>query len=627
MCGIVGFTGDSTLAQLKPMVEALSHRGPDASGYFENRLIHLGHRRLSIIDLEHGQQPMFNEDESVVVIFNGEIYNFSELRQELLSKGHSFKTKTDTEVIVHLYEEEGIHFAKRLNGMYAIALWDSALQRLLLYRDPVGIKPLHYTWVGRQLLFSSEIKAFLRHPQFRAQLHRRSAHFLLNVRFIPGQETLFEGVFSLAPGHVLQWTAQAHSLHSFWNWLPRPTQSKVDPQELPERLSQAVRRQLVADVNVGCYLSAGLDSNSLAVLASRQYSGLKTFTLGFGEASDENRDATRSAQFFGTQHFNRYLNSEPLKNFARVIWHVEQPKVNALQGDAVHNFAAQHTKVVLSGLGGDELFAGYDIISHFAKIRDVKRWSRWVHDPLSWAAKGLIPWGEHLLGLPFENTGRALEILSCIDRPQAVYSLLRNGWDDRKARFESMYFPEAATDLIKICSEHFAPDFSSSDLNLGELLDLEFREKMVNDFLLNDDRTSMAHGLECRVPFLDLDFLQWTRKISMEQLFNCGTKKAFLREGMASHLPSWVLNKPKWGFTFNPYEQFCKDLKPFAQKVLTPNRLARLGLVKPEFIQKILQHRPSPALRWHYFLLWMAVGLVIWQEIFEDGVSWEQWEP
>lgn len=602
------------------MLREIEHRGPDAEGVFTSDQISLGNRRLSIIGLDDGNQPIYNESGDVVVVYNGEIYDFPELRANLQAKGHRFRTHTDTEVLVHLYEEFGDDLASHLNGMFAFALWDGRRRRLLLARDQVGIKPLCYWWDGRTLVFGSEIKSILQHPEVTAERDAESTHLLLNLRFVPGPRTLFKNIYKLPPGHRMIFENGRLRVERYWQWDTTPDDS-LDmaqcAQEFDTRLQDAVGRQLVADVPVGAFLSGGLDSSAIvASVAALGGPPLKTFSLGFGEPTDELGDAAIVARAFHTEHTEAVLSPNPLAEFPRVIRHVEEPKVNAIQGYWVSRLAAQHVKVALSGLGGDELYAGYDIYRYLRTVDRLRAvCPSWLsRQTAAWALKA-GRWGDQVFGLAFENFRRGVELAANLNQPAMCYSVLRNGWDFRQAALRKVYCGEMRRGLRIRTLDVLSPYFTKQPTAAAGAGWAEWNLKMVDDFLHNEDRVSMANSLEVRVPFLDRQLVQHVLKIPPSMRFHAGNK-AIMKRALQGRLPGPLQRKRKQGFTFNPYLQFKKDLRSVAHNVLTPDNVKRQGIFNPRFLNAVMNHRPSPQLRWHYFMLWMAIGLHYWDEIF-----------
>ncbi len=626
MCGICGFIGFKDEVLLYGMTDILKHRGPDDTGDYQDAAISLGHCRLSIIDLATGQQPIHNEDKSLWVVYNGEIYNFPELKKDLVSKGHKFYTASDTEVLVHLYEEYGDALAAKLNGIFAFALWDKKRQRLLLVRDQMGVKPLYYYYDNNILLFSSEIKALLLAPQIKRKLDFQALHYFLNLRFLPGEDTLFSGIKKLPPATILSFQNQMISLQKYWRLTPQiqGKRSLEDYQAgIVDHLRQAIKRQLISDVPLGVYLSGGMDSSSIVSLMSQVSSEpINTFSMAFGEPTDELSDAQLIARRFNTQHHEISIEADPLKYLPQVIWHAEEPKVNLLQGFLISRFASQHVKVVQGGLGVDELFAGYTsnqfiypsqalhhLMPQFITRQVLARLSSLVFSLQD--KSGL---------LRFDEYRRGLQMLLSLGDKARYYLILRNVWDYEAANYKHIYANSSPG--VNQVKELYAPYFADASANfLDQVLLAEFHTKLVDDFLLNEDRMSMANSLEVRVPFLDLDLVEYAFNIPSNLKIKGNHPKHIFKQAMAAHLPTATINKKKWGFAINPYFQFKKDLKYTTERILTPRRVRERGLFNYAYIKQILDYPPHPRMRWHYMLLWMLVGFEIWQQMFIEGTS------
>ena len=392
MCGIAGiFERDTDNTQLmSEMLATIEHRGPDDQSIYTYQDFTLGHRRLSIIDVSTcGNQPIFNEDKSICVIFNGEIYNYEEIREELKSKGHVFYTATDTEVLVHLYEEYGTGFFNKLNGIFAFALLDQNNNRLILARDHFGTKPLHYFLKDGVLVFGSEQKSIILHPKYERKLNLKALHIHLNLRYTQGNETLFEGIKRLPPAHFAVFENGLFTVKRYWQLavnIDRSITENEAKEKMNELIKQAVKRQLVSDVPVGVYLSGGLDSSTIVQkMHELGVPDINTFTLGFNEPTDEFPDAQQIADHFHTHHHTLSLSMNPMQQMPKVIWHAEEPKINLLQGFNMSAFVHPTVKVILGGLGGDELFAGYDIHKF---IYPFKNWHhhtpQWLQRMLRW---------------------------------------------------------------------------------------------------------------------------------------------------------------------------------------------------------------------------------------------------
>jgi asparagine synthase (glutamine-hydrolysing) len=627
MCGIAGYIGKAADRQLAGrMAASLAHRGPDDSGVHLDRDLVLAHTRLSIIDLATGDQPMANEDGSLRVVYNGEIYNYRELTARLRAHGHRFATTSDTEVLLHGYEQWGPELLTRLNGIFAFALWDRPRRRLLLARDHFGVKPLHYRLDGSVLWFASEAKAILQDPAVPREADLQALHYFLNLRYVPGERTLFEGVRKLPPGHRLIHQDGRARVERYYHFQPpeRPLPGGEEDfaEGIRHHLDQAVRRQLVSDVPLGAFLSGGLDSSSLVALMGRHSpEPVRTFSLGFNEPTDELDDARGVAEHFGADHHEMRLSPRPLRDYPLVIWAVEEPKENILQGYLLSAFARRSVKVVLSGLGGDELFAGYLLHRFLHPSQRLHRWtppwlSRWLLRPLSSAAFRLgSAWGRPA----WDEYRRGAQLLLAVGDPSRYYQILRNAWDFDAGAWRRLYGPAWREREIRPVSEVLDPFFPERSRLLGRSLWAEMNTKLVDDFLKNEDANSMAHGLEARVPMLDKDLVEYAFSIPPEMHIRGNETKHLLKKAVRPLLPEWVLRKKKWGFSFNPYHQFQKDLKPAAEAVLTRERVEARGWFNHAYLRRILDHPPHPRLRWHYFFLWQAMGLELWARMFLDG--------
>ena len=604
------------------MMESISHRGPDTRGSFVDDEVSLGICRLSIIDLVTGDQPITNEDGSVIVVYNGEIYNFQELRDELGKKGHVFSTQSDTEVIPHLYEELGESFPTRLKGMFAIALWDKEKGKLLLVRDHVGIKPLHYHLTPKNdLVFGSEVKSILQWHRYEPALDLQGLHYMLNLRYVPGNHTLFKGIKRLPPGHLLIWQHRRVKIRKYYSFdfsIDRSRSEEEWLESLHETLLRAMNQHLVSDVPLGVYLSGGLDSSTIvAYLRLLGTEEVHTFTLGFNEKTDENKDAAFVADTFGTRHRETRVSLEPLQALPEIVYYMEEPKVNQLQGYLLSRFTRQHVKVILSGLGGDELFGGY-ITNRFIQV------GRWINPlmkelrvPVDSFSRGLARLDALIGDLRFNEYRRGLQMGLNAGAPEQFYLILRNAWDFSPQGFRDVYGEAVNPATLEETAQFFRPYFQVKGMNFLEAcLMAEFSTKLVDDFLVNEDRTSMANSLESRVPYLDRDLVELCLRMPGHLKVRLFKLKYLFRRLLADKLPEKTLKKKKWGFAFNPYEQYLKDLRGTALRILTEKRIAELGLFNYNFIHKILLTKPSPRLRWHYFYLWLLIGFDIWHRLF-----------
>ncbi|TSA16730.1 asparagine synthase (glutamine-hydrolyzing) [bacterium] len=624
MCGIAGYVGrvnDTKL--LERMSHALAHRGPDDEGFYRSEKVALVNRRLSIIDLGGGHQPKTNETETIWAVFNGEIYNFLELREELAKKGHIFKSKSDTEVIVHLYEEYRDAFAEHLLGMFAVALWDDRKDTLVLVRDHLGKKPLFYWYDAGRLFFASEVKAIMECSDFHPDLDFEALHYFLNCRWVPGEKTLFKDVLNLLPGHMMKFSRGEIVKRRYWTLeLPPPVGSSEEDivSKTQHLFKQAVRRRLISDVPLGVFLSGGIDSSSI-VAAMSEMGGerVKTFTLGFNDPTDENEDARRVAEYFGTEHHELMTDANPLRFLPTSVWFAETPKVNTIQMYLISKFAREQVKVALSGLGGDELFGGYENYLYVKPLQSAHR-----HIPPSFQRMMTslshkvfaLQTGSGKLSL--DEYRRGLQMLLSVGDRTRYYLILRNVWDGDDAMYDKIYSPAFAQRQRQwTIRSHFERYFPNNEMQmLSQVMHCELSEKLVADQIWLEDRMTMATSLESRAPFLDKDLVEFAVSIPDSMKIRGRTTKYIFRKAMRGLVPEFVFDKPKWGFAFDPYRQFKRDLKETARRVLTRERIVKQGFFNFDFINSIIEYPPHRSMQWHYLFLWNMVGFQIWYDLF-----------
>ena len=609
-CGIAGYVGLDDEALLKRMIEVLRHRGPDDTGFYLDEGVGLANARLSIIDIEGGHQPIHNEDGTIHVTYNGEIYNFRELRGILESFGHRFYTQSDTEVIVHSYEQFGENFASKLNGMFAIALWDSKQRKLILARDRMGIKPLYYSLQNGSLLFASEIKGILQAPIKRA-VEKEALFTILNVGYVPGEKTLLEGIFKLPPSSSLTFQNGSAKVTSYWEMLS--VDSEVDEDSVVERLqialSDSVRDQLVADVPLGCFLSGGLDTATIAAFASKASNRpLKTFCMGFGEDTDEFRDARLIAEHFGADHRELTVDdSLAMKLYPRMIWHMEAPKYN-LYPWFVCELVHKYVKVCLSGNGGDEVFGGY-----YARYQNALRIERLATSPASFPLRSM---GSLLRGVPGDvKTQNRFRALASLGDNTAEYLILAGALSDS---FNRNLFTQIKTSAMNELGKYYSRYFENVDFLQG-LMQAEMRTKLVDDLLSVDDTMSMAHSLELRVPLLDNRIVDLMNSVPWRSKYSPGGQgKLLLRKAVRELLPEESFRKPKWGFSVNVNAWYRGELGELVRQVLPDSEVMRRYFSR-ELIQKLMARSLFPRDRRYQVLLWQLLGFHFWHRIFIDA--------
>jgi asparagine synthase (glutamine-hydrolysing) len=606
ICGIATTHGVPDAEALRGMSDLLVHRGPDSAGEHVDGSVALAARRLSIIDLAHGDQPIANEDGSCVVVQNGEIYNYPELRRELERVGHEFRTHCDTEVIVHLYEEHGMGFAERLRGMFAVAVWDARRRRLVLARDRYGIKPLYYRHVGDELRFASELRAL---PRGEIDLDALEAFLAFNS--IPAPYSIFRDVRKLPAGNVLVWEDGAVTLQRYARPGPVLEEELRDGdeaeliEELRARLRDSVRAHLLSDVPVGVLLSGGVDSAALAALAAQETpEAVHTFTIGFAERSfDERDDARLVAQRYGTEHHELLVRPEPELLLRALAEAFDEPFADssALPTYLVSQLAAEHVKVALSGEGGDELFGGY-----YTYLADL------MADHVAPLARAVRPLVE---ALPASTRKASLDYKAKrFVRAAHLPPLERHhGWKEifsAEARAE-LTGRRTAFDPVDVYRTRYAETAGAPQL--ARLQDVDFGVYLVDDLLVKTDRASMAHSLEARVPFLDplvtnLAFALPTR-LKVRGL----AKKVLLRKAVEPLLPTEVVHGRKRGFSIPAAAWLRGELEPFAREVLAPESLRRQGFFQPEPVTRLIDEHVAGREDWSR-QLWGLLAFTLWYE-------------
>ena len=632
MCGIAGILERDgrpvDLAELSAMTARLAHRGPDDSGCFVSGPVGLGNRRLSIIDLAGGHQPMANEDGTVHVVQNGEIYNFPELRAVLSGRGARFRTSSDTEVILRVYEAYGVAGLARLRGIFALAIWDAPRRRLVLARDHVGIKPLYYRLDDRRLLFASEIRGLLAAGDVPRRLSLPAMDRFLSFYYVPGEETIFDGIRRLPPAHIMVCENGNVEIRPYWRPVvaPRPEQPEAAwEEELRVRLFASVRRQMVADVPVGVFLSGGLDSSAIvAMLAAAGRKDTPTFSVGFTKGAryfDEVADAERVARHFGMDH--RVIQVEPdvAGLLPTVVDSLEEPMggPTTFLTYLISEAARQHVKVALAGVGGDELFGGY---RRYAGAL----WSPRLHH-LPAGARAALRRGLGLLPATDEtrlgyhlNTFRRLLDAAGSEHPDAYISMVSYFTPAMKRR---LYTPDVSDALGSLDAaaefrEHFARP-RSADL-LGRIFHLDLMTYLPDDLLLFTDKMSMARSLEVRVPLLDVELVEFAATLPQSLRIRSGRLKYLFRKAMTPLLPRTVLSKPKQGFSAPVGEWLRHELRGYAEDLLAPSVVRARGLWEPSYVSELLTAHQQ-RVRDHGHHLFALMMFELWCRRFLDGAE------
>jgi asparagine synthase (glutamine-hydrolysing) len=604
ICGVVSASGSVDPGRIERMSATLVHRGPDSAGEFVDGTVALAARRLSIIDLETGDQPIANEDATLHVVQNGELYNYRELRRELERAGHTFRTHGDTEVLLHLYEQHGDGFAERLRGMFAVAIWDAARRRLVLARDRFGIKPLYYRHAAGELAFASELRAL---PRGEIDLDALEAFLAFNS--IPAPLTIFREVRKLPAGHVLVWEDGSVRLERFAR--PAPLPQRVDDEEaelveeLRARLRDSVRAHLVSDVPVGVLLSGGVDSALLAALAAEETGEpLRTFSIGFEERSfDELADARRVAERYGTQHRELVLRPDAALLLPALADAFDEPFADssALPTYLVSELAASDVKVALSGEGGDELFGGYytyaaDLLAE--RVGGLARLARPVVERL--------PSSSEKASFDY----RAKRFVRAAHLPPLER---HHGWKeifspDLRAQLRGR---RSAFDPVDLLRARYAETQGADEL--ARLQDIDLGIYLVDDLLVKTDRASMAHSLEARVPYLDTVVTNLALALPTRHKVRGLSKKVLLRKASAPLLPREIVHGKKRGFSIPAAAWLRGELEPFARETLSAETLRRQGFFEPRVVHALLDDHVAGREDLSR-QLWGLLGFTLWHE-------------
>jgi len=622
MCGICGIYGENNTELLKKMMKSMDHRGPDGEGTFEDKGILLGHKRLSIIDLSTGSQPIFNEDRSVSIIFSGEIYNFQELREKFEKKGHKFYTNTDTEVIVHAYEEKGIDCLKDFNGMYAFALWDSNKKRLFIARDPHGMKPLYYTFVGNTFLFASEIKAILQDERVKREVDLNSFHFFCNLRYLPREKTMFKDIIKLEAGSYI---VLEQGKFTKKDMAPRVFECEDNYDEnywlslVENALMNAVRRHLISDVPVGINLSGGIDSSLVTAFAAKiSDAPVKTFCMGFGEADDEIEDARRVSDYYDTEHRDLLIKSKLSKDYPMMIWHADTPKRN-LYPYYLTELTSKYVKVALGGLGGDELFGGYTWKYEYAyrteEIR--KRVSKDKREEYSNHAKKLLEYQIRHGHIDDDNYMEYLKKIKFIDNDVKLYLEIQT-LDEvfTKEYLKKIYGEKIKIDQLEDIYDYYGKYYNGNLTFLDNIQLLDYSIKMVDDFIFIDESMAMGHSLEGRIPFLDREVVDVSFRMPFDLKYRDGVGKYILKKLAKKYLPPEVVTKPKKGFGSGVFFSFNEEIQELCEKALCDGNIVRDGFIDRAYTDRIIKRPPQRELVKHYALMWSLLSFEIWYNIY-----------
>lgn len=626
MCGIYGMLllggGAAAADALRPMARRTVHRGPDDEGSHADGPLAFGMRRLSIIDVAGGHQPLANEDGTLWLVANGEIYNYRELRSELVASGHRFRTDSDCETLLHLYEEQGDAFVERLNGMFAFALWDARRRRLLLGRDRLGIKPLYVSNDGRRLVFASEAKAILALPGMSAELDPAALSSYLALGYVPAPQSILRGMRKLPPATLLVAEQGRSEERRYWR-LPQDVDRATSEDEwvdrVRRRLEESVRMQMVSDVPIGAFLSGGVDSSAVvAFMAAASERPVKTYAIGFGggEAEayyNELPYARRVANLFGTEHHEILVRPDVASLLPQLLWQMDEPVADTafITTYLVSQFARRDVTVILSGVGGDELFGGYRryLGSHYQSYFDR------LPPGLRRAASAL---GEKLPG------DRHSPLLNALRLAKGFLSTAGLPFDERYRSYVQVFPDEAAAALLReprngdYDALADALDTATSSDELNQMLAVDAKTQLPDDLLLLTDRMSMAVSLECRVPLLDHELVELAARMPQEVKIRGGRLKHALKAALADILPPDILERRKRGFG-TPMGAWLKgELAPLLRELLSRESIEARGWFRPAEIDALIAAHAANRLDGTDRLL-ALLNLEIWARMYLDG--------
>lgn len=630
MCGIAGKVDLNTRVDpdlLAAMCETIAHRGPDSRGLHLDEGVGLGVQRLAVIDLQTGDQPIYNEDRSVVVVLNGEIYNYVELREGLVSRGHTFRTAGDTETIVHLYEELGAQCVEQLRGMFAFALWDQRQRRLLIARDRVGKKPLFYRTTPTTLWFGSEPRAILRDHDVPREPDFAAIDSYLRFQYVPHPLSAFAGLRKLPPAHVLSWDGGEPELRRYWK-LPIAARIRAPMPEaaamVRESVLEATRLRLRADVPVGAFLSGGIDSSAVVAAMSMTGSGqVKTFSIGFDVAAyDETAYARKVAERYGTDHHEFRVEPNQIDVLPRLVWHYGEPFADssALPTFLLSELTRRHVTVALNGDGGDEIFAGYDRY----RAQALASWMQAIPGSLR---RGIAAQAGRVGSGPASRTtrGRAIRALSAIQLPP---------WEryDRWMSYftrddlNALYSPAFAAQLgnTPTADAWISDQWRRSDADdlVDVMLDVDVETYLPCDLLVKVDIASMAHSLELRSPLLDHLLMEQVAVLPGSMKLQRGRLKALLKEATRPWLPEEVIERPKMGFGVPVADWFRGELRGLPEAVLLDPGVRERGIFRPEAVVRLIREHQNGA-QDHANKLWALIVLELWYRTYIDSFTAE----
>lgn len=630
MCGIAGILQLDGSAPSKEvlvkMTRTLSHRGPDGEGFYLKGAVGLGHRRLSIIDLsDAGRQPIGNEDGSIWITYNGEIYNFQNIRTVLESRGHQFTSHTDSEVIVHAYEEWGIDCLQKFNGMFSFALWDGKRKNLWLARDRLGIKPLFYCQLPQAILFASEIKAILEFPLVQRQMDLQALAYFLSLNYTPAPFTLFKSIRQILPAHFALIGMNGQVKHKqYWDVHYQEEPYTKNGQEYLEEfdrlLQDSIKLRLVSDVPFGAFLSGGIDSSTVSYWMAKNLSEpLKTFTIGFDEPSYDEMDyARKTAKTIGSEHHEQIVKAQAAEILPKIVWHAEEPTADSSMVAVYYlsQMTRQHVTMVQSGDGADEILAGYETYPATLMQKYYLQLPGFIRKKIIAPLVNSLPSSDAKVSLD----AKLKRFIAGADlRGEIVHGTWRMIFnsDERQQLLEPLWDQEGSrNNFLDLFQQYF--DQTDARQPLNRLLYVDTRLYLPNDMLVKVDRMSMAHGLEAREPFLDYRLVEFAAALPPNlKLKNLTQTKFLLKKSMQGRLPREVVWRKKAGFNVPNARWIKGDLKPLVLEALSPTNIRSMGILNQAAVSEVLQqHFSGRAENSHK--IWCLLTLALWWRRFID---------
>ncbi|MDA1196447.1 MAG: asparagine synthase (glutamine-hydrolyzing) [Nanoarchaeota archaeon] len=606
MCAIAGFSWDDAKL-IKSMVAIQKHRGPDQDNVYTDKQVSLGHARLSIIDLsDAGKQPMSHE--ALTITFNGEIYNFKKIREDLREKGHKFNSETDTEVILHAYQEYGEKCVEKFNGMFAFAIYNATKKEFFLARDRAGVKPLYYSIKEKKLVFASELKAILLHDHITKDLSKTAFHQFLTFRYTPDEQTLFEDIQKLPPGHHAIYKSGKLTIKEFWNLNITPKKENSYASKIDDTLKESVRKRLMSDVPLGVFLSGGLDSTYIVShMKELMTEPIKTFSVGFeqGQGYDESTFARIASETYDTDHHEIFVKEKSFELLPKILWHMDEPIADfaSIPTYILSEFAKKKVSVVLTGEGADELFAGYRKYKYLNAFNTYKTLTPLpIRKALSLAAA------------PFTSSPAAKRFLELNKSATPTeYYLNLISYFNKTEKQELMLHPEQKGHSAALVT----PYLKKRPLT-DALTTLDFKTWLPEDLLMKVDKTTMAFGLEARVPFLDPDMIKLASQIPANLKLRHNKEKYILRKAMQARVPKSIYKRKKHGFNVPVHEWLDNDLKSTAQELLSPKSIAKRGLIKSSYVEKLFNTYKTSKI-YSSRQLWSLLNFEVWARIYLDN--------